>query len=237
MNIETTSIGAQSAISAISDIQSRIAEVHTRFRAAPSGVSFDDALSLASNSSSGVRRAAMVSQRGVGGELASTNATGSQVVDLAQRYLGVPYVWGGDDPDGFDCSGLVQYVFGQVGIDLPRMASDQARVGQPVASLADARPGDLVAFNSPVDHIGIYAGNGMMVVAPHRGDVVKLQRVYEQPTAIRRVLPDAPAAAATATRSAAALLGGLLSAQRTALLGATGSPADPLVSALLQGVN
>jgi hypothetical protein len=150
----------------------------------------------------------------------------------------VPYVWGGADPSGFDCSGLVQYVFSQVGIDLPRVSSEQARAGRPVASLAEARPGDLVAFNSPVDHIGIYAGNGMMVVAPHRGDVVKLQPVYQEPTAIRRVLPDSPATtAATRTGAAATLLSGLLSAQRSGVLGTSTSPADSLVSTLLQGVN
>jgi hypothetical protein len=62
-------------------------------------------------------------------------------------------------------------------------------MGTPVDSLADAQPGDLVAFGEPVDHIGIYAGNGLMVVAPKTGDVVKVQNVYDTPTAIRRVLP------------------------------------------------
>jgi cell wall-associated NlpC family hydrolase len=67
------------------------------------------------------------------------------------------------------------------------VSRDQARAGTAVASLA-ARPGDLVAFGSPVDHIGIYAGNNTMVVAPHRGDVVKVQRITRTPTAIRRVV-------------------------------------------------
>src|SRR5439155_22677939 len=120
----------------------------------------------------------------------------SPAVDVAQRYLGVPYVWGGESPAGFDCSGLGEYVYGRLGVDLPRTAAEQARVGQPVASLADARPGDLLAFHDPVDHIGIYAGNGLMVVAPKTGDVVKVQPVYEHPTAIRRILPSLAAAAA-----------------------------------------
>jgi cell wall-associated NlpC family hydrolase len=113
----------------------------------------------------------------------------SPAIDLAQQHLGVPYVWGGESPSGFDCSGLIQYVYGQLGVNLPRVAADQARVGQPVASLAEALPGDLVAFGGPVDHIGIYAGNGLMVVAPKTGDVVKVQKIYDEPTAIRRVLP------------------------------------------------
>ena len=235
MNIEATPSDAQAAISAI---QSRMVEVQSRFGVAPGGISFSDALGVASDPSSGLRRAAMISQRGVGGDLGSTDATGSEVVKLAQRHLGVPYVWGGKTPSGFDCSGLVQYVFAQVGINLPRVSADQARVGRPVGSLAEARPGDLVAFNSPVDHIGIYAGDGMMVVAPKRGDVVKVQRIYAEPTAIRRVLPDTPATAPAAARSAdaATLLSGLLSAQRTGLLGQA-SPTDSLVSTLLQGVN
>lgn len=115
-------------------------------------------------------------------------ATGETIVRLATQYLGVPYVWGGEDPTGFDCSGLVQHVFEEVGINLPRVSRDQARAGTPVASLDEAVPGDLIAFGDPVDHIGIYAGDGKMVVAPHTGDVVKIQDITRTPVAIRRIL-------------------------------------------------
>ena len=129
--------------------------------------------------------------------------TGQGVVDDASRYLGVPYVWGGTDPSiGLDCSGLVQRTYGDLGIDLPRVAADQAKMGTPVASLAEARPGDLVAFGSPVDHIGIYAGDGKMVVAPHKGDVVKVEQISMTPTAIRRILPQ--------SKSPAQSIGGLV---------------------------
>jgi peptidoglycan DL-endopeptidase CwlO len=125
----------------------------------------------------------------------TSGLTGADAVDAASAYLGVPYRWGGADPQsGLDCSGLVQRAYKDLGIDLPRVAADQARMGAPVDSLAVAKPGDLVAFGTPVDHIGIYVGDGKMVVAPHRGEVVKIQTITATPTAIRRIIPDDPAA-------------------------------------------
>jgi hypothetical protein len=117
----------------------------------------------------------------------SSGDVGNDAVELASSFKGTPYVWGGEKPGGFDCSGLVQYVYDKLGVDLPRHSSDQARAGTPVA-LNDLRPGDLVFFGTPVDHVGIYAGAGKMVVAPHTGDVVKLQDVdFDRVTAARRV--------------------------------------------------
>jgi len=117
--------------------------------------------------------------------------TGADAVSAARKYLGVPYVWGGTDPaKGLDCSGLMQRAYRDLGVTLPRIAKDQAKVGTPVAGLANAKPGDLLAFNSPVDHIAMYVGDGMMIAAPKPGDKVKIQKVYETPSAIRRVLPD-----------------------------------------------
>jgi cell wall-associated NlpC family hydrolase len=126
---------------------------------------------------------------------------GRAIVDNAKQYLGVPYVWGGEslEEGGFDCSGLVQQVFKNLGVDVPRTADLQAEIGTPVASLDQAMPGDLVCFNDPVDHIGIYAGNGQMVVAPHTGDVVKVQSVYKTPSYIRRISP--PGGAATTPKA------------------------------------
>ena len=175
------SVGAVSGGDGLAAVQGRISEIQSRFGMA-SRVSFGSVLA---NQLGGVRTASSFS-----GEVPNRLPAGlSPVIDLAQRHLGVPYVWGGESPAGFDCSGLIQYVYRQLGVGLPRVAADQARVGQPVASLADAVPGDLVAFNDPVDHIGIYAGNGLMVVAPKTGDVVKVQAIHQEPTAIRRVLP------------------------------------------------
>lgn len=188
----------------LASVQSRIGEILSRFMGGGT-VAFGTVLA---GQLGGLRTAASFN-----GEVPSRLPAGlSPAVDLAQQYLGVPYVWGGESPSGFDCSGLVQYVYGQLGVNLPRVAADQARAGQPVQSLAEARPGDLLAFHDPVDHIGIYAGNGLMVVAPKTGGVVKVQAVYDEPTAIRRVLPSSPGVR----------FGSDLAAQRSILLSAPG---------------
>jgi len=136
--------------------------------------------------------------------------TGDAVVADAKKYLGIPYVFGSTDPSkGLDCSSLVQRAYADQGIQLPRNSWEQAKAGQPVASLADAKPGDILAFGSPVHHVGIYLGDNQMIAAPHTGDQVKIQKVYERPTAIRRVVTDAAAVAAQnlAAVRPAALLG------------------------------
>jgi cell wall-associated NlpC family hydrolase len=94
---------------------------------------------------------------------------------IALRELGVPYVWGGESPDGFDCSGLVQYAYARVGVALPRVAADQYAAGRHVA-LADLQIGDLVFFEH-LGHVGLYLGGGRFVHAPHTGAVVHISRL------------------------------------------------------------
>jgi cell wall-associated NlpC family hydrolase len=96
-----------------------------------------------------------------------------EAATIALRYLGIPYLWGGASPaTGFDCSGLVMYVYAQLGISLPHYAAAQYQLGTPV-DRSQLQPGDLVFFDA-LDHVGIYIGNGQFVHAPQTGDVVKI---------------------------------------------------------------
>jgi cell wall-associated NlpC family hydrolase len=98
-----------------------------------------------------------------------------KVLKVASKYVGTPYIFGGSNPRGFDCSGYILYVFAQFGISLRHSVSAQARAGI-LISPQDAMPGDLVIYNDH-GHSGIYAGNGKMYHAPQRGDFVKLSGI------------------------------------------------------------
>ena len=106
-----------------------------------------------------------------GSTVAPPNVHGG-VVGIAMRYLGVPYVWGGSSPRGFDCSGLVVYVFAQIGVSLPHSSYALYNMGTPV-SISQLQAGDLVFFTG-ASHMGIYIGGGQFIHAPHSGDVVKI---------------------------------------------------------------
>ncbi|GAA4807208.1 hypothetical protein GCM10023200_51050 [Actinomycetospora chlora] len=117
------------------------------------------------------------------------SSVAQRAIAAARGQLGVPYVWGGTTPDGFDCSGLTQWAFEHAGIDLPRTSRAQAQEGQEV-SQANMQPGDLIFFNSPVSHVGIYIGNGKMIEAPRSGEDVKISdtaRRMDDVNTIRRL--------------------------------------------------
>jgi cell wall-associated NlpC family hydrolase len=99
------------------------------------------------------------------------------VAGVAGRYLGVPYVLGGESPSGFDCSGLVAYVYAQFGIRLPHSSSAQARIGTRIARSA-ALPGDVVVMDGG-SHVGIYVGGGRMIHAPKPGRAVSVEAIYD----------------------------------------------------------
>ena len=146
-------------------------------------------------------------------------ASGGDVVTAALKYVGVPYVLGGEDSKGIDCSGLVQRAFGDLGIEVPRLVRDQKNIGTEVPSLAEAKPGDLIVTGGG-DHISIYLGNNMVVHAPYAGRDVSVQKLWvgeDGIDTIRRVIPEQSALGAglagiggnTTTASAlAGLLGG-----------------------------
>ena len=111
--------------------------------------------------------------------------SGAAIVAEARKYLGVPYVWAGESPSGFDCSGLVKYVYQRVtGRVLPHSTSELIRMGSAV-SQSNLQLGDLV-FPSE-GHVGIFSGNGKFIHAPKTGDVVKEANIYAFHTA-RRLL-------------------------------------------------
>ena len=102
----------------------------------------------------------------------------TQIVSIALNYLGIPYHWGGASPQtGFDCSGLVMYVFAQVGTALPHFAAAQYHYGTPVPR-DQLEPGDVVFFDA-LNHVGIYIGNDQFIHAPHTGDVVRISNLNE----------------------------------------------------------
>lgn len=107
---------------------------------------------------------------------------GLRAVAIAQQFLGVPYVWAGEDPTGFDCSGLTKYVYRQLGIELVHFTGSQWYAGQrvPIEQLA---PGDLVFFNMQSygpGHMGMYVGQGKFIEAPRRGTVVRISNLAER---------------------------------------------------------
>ena len=167
--------GLQSDLAqAIRDRQARLDRI-AREKAAALAAAQQQQEQAAASSSSSSSSSSSGSSGSSGGSWSPPPAgpLGSQAVAIAQRYLGVPYVWGGASPSGFDCSGLTMYVYAQLGIGLGHYTGSQYNAG-PHVSMSQLAPGDLVFFYAGHDHVGIYMGGGLFIHAPHTGDVVKI---------------------------------------------------------------
>ncbi|MCI1821127.1 MAG: NlpC/P60 family protein [Megasphaera sp.] len=119
------------------------------------------------------KRMKMINEDQISYQRFSSDDMGNRLVSIANKYVGVPYVWGGNTPKGFDCSGFTKYVFSNAGINLPRLADQQYMVGSPV-SRSDLIPGDLVFFTTycpGVSHSGIYVGNDKFISATSSGGI------------------------------------------------------------------
>ena len=137
----------------------------------------------AAASAANFQRALLAAGGSLNGDTTPPNPVAAAAIAAAKTKLGDPYLWGGTGPDAYDCSGLTQFAYASAGIQLPRVAADQYNVGLHVG-LSELLPGDLLFWatdlSNPatIHHVAMYLGGGMMIAAPHTGDVVKIEPVY-----------------------------------------------------------
>lgn len=199
----------------------------------------------ATGGTSDVFEAILKSLSGAGSATATQDAFGQKLVDSARDYLGTPYVLGGRSKSGIDCSGLVKNVLEEYGIESLHDSGEQGKMGTEIASLAEAKPGDLITFPNGQGgtHIGIYAGDNKIIHAPKPGRTVVEQELWTGDAgilSIRRI--EAPASEAGAATPALDLQGIDLSqvlsglamlGNLSSLLGASASSASTLSTSLL----
>lgn len=171
-----------------------LAQTLTSMLPALSGTSSGTAKAGATSGTAGTAAAAEGAARTAPSSRAQASGagsgTGAAAVETAKKYLGTPYVWGGESlaEGGLDCSGLVYLSYSQHGVKLPRVARDMMREGTQVPSLAEARPGDLIIQRGG-RHVGMYLGDGQMIHSPRPGKTVEIASITDdRVTTIRRVV-------------------------------------------------
>jgi len=214
------------ALARVQQIQATLTRFQPSTSSTASASAFNSVLASTTVEGSSSALGASTTPSAIAGSTATANGvSGSDIVDAAKKYIGVPYVFGGEDATGMDCSGLVQRVLADLGIDAPRVVSTQQNLGVAVPSLAEAQPGDLIVTHN-ADHIVIYAGNGQIIHAPYAGRDVSLQKNYLTDAdiqTIRRVTVEPTAVATAAAASASTAIASLMS---TASLTGSGSVAS-----------
>ena len=130
-----------------------------------------------------VRDVGEIATAGKGGSWSSAERARA-AVEVGAEYVGVPYVWGGTTPEGFDCSGFVQYIYRKEGVPLPRTSRQMAHAGEAVRpALAALREGDLMLFRGSdgvIDHVGLYAGNNRLLHSSSSGHGVRFDDLWSQ---------------------------------------------------------
>jgi cell wall-associated NlpC family hydrolase len=138
-----------------------------------------DQIEAANKKLTAADKAAQSDKGGTPPNVKAPTAAAQAAVNAALSQLGKPYVWGATGPSSYDCSGLMKWAYAKAGITLPRTAAEQSGFGTRVAR-SQLQPGDLVFYYSPISHVGMYLGGGMMVHAPTTGDVVKISQLQSQ---------------------------------------------------------
>jgi len=189
--VKQAAAAKREAAALISSQQAKISQLHSQINqligernarlaraAAARRAAAAAAAAAAENPAPTTTTTAPVSSPTSGAPAPPANSLGEQAVQIAMGELGVPYVWGGASPSGFDCSGLTMWVYAQLGIHLDHYTVSQFNAGPHVAE-SDLAPGDLVFFEPGIGHVGIYIGNGEFIHAPHTGTVVQISSLSD----------------------------------------------------------
>lgn len=214
------------AIGRIQEIRSTIDALSGTPAAAAAGTSAGPAAATAAGNGAGDFAATLSALTGASSGLPG-GASNEALMGSVEKYVGLPYVWGGNDPAvGLDCSSFVQNVFKDLGYSLPRVTWDQMNSGTKVDSLAQAQAGDLL-FTHDGGHVSIYLGNGKVVDAPQPGKTIQIRDAWETDaniTTIRRILPaeaaSVPGAASPAATAAITDMVASARAMQASLMGA-----------------